>query len=190
MARPYYLLEEQRLRRNLALIADVARRSGCEIILAFKAFALWKTFPIFREYIGHTTASSPHEALLAWREFGSKAHTYSPAYEDDTFQTIVEASSHITFNSLSQYRHFWPKVKEAGAHAPEVGLRVNPEYSEIETDLYNPCAPGSRFGVRSTDLPRVLPEGITGFHCHNHCESDAGALVRSLAHLEAKFSPV
>lgn len=189
MARPYYLLEEQRLRRNLALIADVARRSGCEIILAFKAFALWKTFPIFREYIGHTTASSPHEALLAWREFGSKAHTYSPAYEDDTFQTIVEASSHITFNSLSQYRHFWPKVKEAGAHAPEVGLRVNPEYSEIETDLYNPCAPGSRFGVRSTDLPRVLPEGITGFHCHNHCESDAGALVRSLAHLEAKFSP-
>ena len=100
---PCYIIEEELLRRNLTLIADVAKRADVEIILAFKAFALWKSFPIFREYISHTTASSLYEAMLAKNEFGSKAHTYSPAYTDEEFDDIVECSSHITFNSLSQY---------------------------------------------------------------------------------------
>lgn len=183
---PCYVMEEDLLRKNLALIAGVARDAGVEIILAFKAFALWKSFPIFREYIGATTASSAHEARLAFEEFGSRAHTYSPAYTQDDFDTILHCSSHITFNSFTQYARFYPMVKASG-EAVSCGLRVNPEYSEIETELYNPCAPGSRFGVRACDMPPQLPEGIKGFHCHNHCESSAEALSRSLVHLEERF---
>ena len=212
MQTPYYLLEERLLRRNLALIKDVADRSGAEVILAFKAFALWKTFPIFREYIRHTTASSPDEARLAFEEFGSPAHTYSPAYTEHDFPVILRCSSHITFNSLSQFRRFAPLVAawndalpssspsevsvsagSAGGNRPPVslGLRVNPEYSEIETELYNPCAPGSRFGVLAADLPAPsqLPAAIEGFHIHCHCESSAEAFARTLVHIIDKFSP-
>ena len=157
---PYYLFEERLLRRNLSLIKHVAEESGAEIILAFKAFALWRTFPIFREYISHTTASSPYEARLAMEEFGSPAHTYSPAYTEQDFPTILACSGHITFNSLSQYRRFAPMVSEYNAQHPEkpvsCGLRVNPEYSEIETELYNPCAPGSRFGVLEEQLSEAV----------------------------------
>ena len=186
MTTPYYLLEESKLRRNLSLIRSIAERANVEFILAFKAFALWRTFPIFREYIHHTTASSPYEARLAYEEFGSKAHTYSPAYEEDTFDKIVRCSSHITFNSLSQYERFAPRAIAAGISC---GLRINPEYSEIETELYNPCAPGSRFGILAESLPPVLPEGIEGFHCHCHCESSSFALEHTLQHIEAKFGP-
>ena len=187
MNTPFYILEERLLRSNLSLIQDVSRRSGADIILAFKAFALWKTFPIFREYISHTTASSPYEAQLAYHEFGSKAHTYSPAYTDGTFDVILQCSSHITFNSLSQYQRFWPRVKGWGGDPISVGLRINPEHSEIETELYDPCAPGSRFGVLAEQLPEQLPEGIEGFHCHCHCESSAEALQHTLYYIEEKF---
>ncbi len=181
---PCYILEEKLLRRNLALIREVSERAGVEIILAFKAFALWKTFPIFREYIQHTTASSVWEARLALEEFGSPAHTYSPAYTDENFPEILRCSGYITFNSLSQYNHFYPLAKGKAS----CGLRINPEYSEIETALYNPCAPGSRFGVLAEDLPEKLPEGIDGFHCHCHCEDDSFTLERTLKHIEDKFA--
>ena len=182
---PCYVVEESLLRRNLTLIQSVAQRAGVEIILAFKAFALWKTFPIFREYISHTTASSLSEARLAAELFGSKAHTYSPAYTDEEFETIVSCSSHITFNTLSQYRHFYRQ----SLGRCSLGLRVNPEYSEIETELYNPCAAGSRFGILAADLPSSLPEGIEGFHIHCHCESGSDVFARTLKHIEEKFSP-
>lgn len=189
---PCYVLEEKLLRRNLSLIKRVADEAGVEIILAFKAFALWKTFPIFREYIKHTTASSLSEACLALKEFGSKAHTYSPAYDNSNFPTIVQCSSHITFNSLTQYERFYPMVQStcrvSGTGSVSLGIRVNPEYSEIETEIYNPCAPGSRFGVLAESLPETLPAGIEGFHCHCHCESSAEALKRTLVHLEDKFA--
>lgn len=181
---PCYILEEKLLRRNLSLIKHVADESGVEIILAFKAYALWKTFPIFREYINHTTASSLSEARLAFEQFGTKAHTYSPAYDSTNFPIIVDCSSHITFNSLTQHERFYPQTigKEISC-----GIRVNPEYSEIETEIYNPCAPGSRFGILADDLPEILPQGIEGFHCHCHCESSAESLERTLVHLEDKF---
>ena len=185
---PCYVMEEDLLRRNLSLIRSVADRAGVEIILAFKAFALWRTFPIFREYIHATTASSPYEARLALEEFGSKAHTYSPAYTEADFPEILRCSSHITFNSLSQYQRFWPQVQKAQEHI-SCGIRINPEYSEVETELYNPCAPGTRFGVMAEQLPAQLPQGIEGFHCHCHCESSSYELERSLAHIEEKFSP-
>ncbi len=189
MQTPYYIIEERLLRKNLALIQHVAQESGAEIILAFKAFALWKTFPIFREYISHTTASSLYEARLAKEEFGSLAHTYSPAYTERDMPGLLDCSGHITFNSLSQYERFRPIVEAYTAHPVSCGLRVNPEYSEIETELYDPCAPGSRFGVLAGGLPEILPEGIEGFHCHCHCESDAEALEHTLVHLEEKFGP-
>ena len=181
---PCYVVEESLLRRNLALIRSVAQRADVDIILAFKAFALWKSFPIFREYISHTTASSLFEARLAKEEFGSKAHTYSPAYTEEEFEEILDYSNHITFNSLSQYERFALKVQGRAS----VGLRVNPEYSEIETELYNPCAAGSRFGILAQDLPAQLPGDIEGFHIHCHCESGSDVFARTLIHIEEKFS--
>ena len=180
---PIYIIEEEKLRRNLQLIADVARRANVEIILAFKAFALWKTFPVFREYIHSTTASSLSEARLAAEEFGAPAHTYSPAYTDDEIDVMARCSSHLTFNSLSQYERFHDRVGDAS-----IGLRINPEYSEVETLLYNPCAPGTRFGVTADKLPDTLPADIEGFHCHCHCESGADVFERTLVHIEQKFS--
>ena len=127
LTRPAYVLEEKRLRRNLALIRDVAERSGVEIILAFKAYALWKTFPIFREYISSTTASSLSEARLAYEEFGAQAHTYSPAYTDYEIDDIARMSSHLTFNSLSQYERYHNRAKTVNPYL-KLGVRVNPEY--------------------------------------------------------------
>ena len=182
---PIYIIEERKLRRNLQLISDVARRADVEVILAFKAFALWKTFPVFREYIRSTTASSLSEAKLAFEEFGERAHTYSPAYTDGEFGEIVRCSSHLTFNSLTQYERLHRRVGQSTS----IGLRVNPEYSEVGTVLYNPCAPGTRFGVTADKLPEQLPQDIEGFHCHCHCESGADVLERTLEHIEEKFSP-
>jgi len=183
METPIYIIEEERLRRNLGLIASVASRTSSEWILAFKAFALWKTFPVFREYIRSTTASSLWEARLAAEEFGAKAHTFSPAYKEEEFEEIVRCSSHLTFNSLSQYERFHER-----AQGVSIGLRVNPEYSEVGTLLYNPCAPGTRFGVTADKLPEVLPEDVRGFHCHCHCESGSDVFERTLQHIEEKFA--
>ena len=184
---PMYIVEENLLRDNLSLIRDVAQRAGVEIIMAFKAFALWKTFPIVREYINSTTASSLSEARLAYEEFGAPAHTFSPAYTDSEIAQIAKCSSHLSFNSLSQYSRMREKAREANAQL-SFGLRVNPEYSEISTLLYNPCAPGTRFGVSADKLPSTLPSDIEGFHCHCHCESGADVFLRTLVHIEEKFA--
>ena len=184
---PMYIVEENLLRGNLSLIRDVAQRADIEIILAFKAFALWKTFPIIREYVSSTTASSLSEARLAYEEFGTPAHTFSPAYSDSEIGQIAECSSHLTFNSLSQYERMAAKARSANGNL-SFGLRVNPEYSEISTLLYNPCAPGTRFGVSADKLPATLPADIEGFHCHCHCESGSDVFQRTLVHIEDKFS--
>lgn len=183
---PCYVLEEKLLRRNLELIKNVAEAAGVEIILAFKAYALWKTFPIIREYIGATTASSLYEARLACEEFGSKAHTFSPAYTDYEIDEIARCSSHLTFNSLSQYERLHDRVKAVNTEL-SLGLRINPEYSEVGTALYNPCAPGTRFGITADKLPDRLSDDIDGFHCHCHCESGSDVFVRTLEHIADKF---
>ena len=184
---PYYILEEERLRANLSLIQRVASEAGIEIILAFKAYALWKTFPIFREYIQATTASSLYEARLAFEEFGNMAHTYSPAYTDGEIREIASMSSHLTFNSLTQYQRYQEIAREVNPKI-SLALRINPEYSEVGTDLYNPCAPGTRFGVTHDKLADTLPPFIEGFHCHCHCESGSDVFERTLVHIEEKFS--
>ena len=185
---PCYVLDETLFRRNLSLIRDVKERTGVEIILAFKAFALWKAFPLVREYISLSTASSIHEARLAYEEMGCLAHTYSPAYTDDTFDDILRYSSHITFNSLRQYEHFAARTA-ACEHPVSCGLRINPEFSDVAVDLYNPCAPGSRLGVTAEQLPEQLPAGIEGLHFHTLCESSSYDLERTLAVVEQRFSP-
>lgn len=186
--RPVYILEEAKLRNNLSLISSIAKEADIEIILAFKAYALWKTFPIFREYINATTASSLYEAKLGYHEFGAPTHTFSPAYTDYEIGEIAQCSSHLVFNSLSQFNRFHLQSKQANSNI-SIGLRVNPEYSEVETLLYNPCAAGTRFGVSADKLPQQLPADIEGFHIHCHCENDSDVFERTLQHIEDKFSP-
>ena len=185
---PCYVLDEQLLRDNLALIKSVKERAGVNIIMAFKAFSLWPAFPIVREYIPYSTASSIHEARLAWEEMGSLAHTYSPAYTEAEFPAILQYSSHITFNSFSQFERFLPLAKGADRKV-SLGIRINPEYSEVETDLYNPCAPGSRMGVIADQMPERLPEDIEGIHFHTLCESTSYNLEATLKAIEEKFAP-
>lgn len=183
---PCYVMEEKLLRNNLALIKRVKEEAGVNIILAFKAFALWKSFPIVREYIPYSTASSKFEAQLAFEEMGSPAHTYSPAYTKADFPAILKYSSHITFNSLSQFDRFYPLVKADG-RGISCGLRINPEFSDVETDLYNPCAPGSRMGIVRDLLGETLPEGVEGLHFHTLCESSSYDLERTLQEVDKKF---
>ena len=183
---PCYVMEEELLRRNLSLIKSVKERAGVNVILAFKAFAMWKAFPIVREYIPYSTASSKFEARLAFEEMGSRAHTYSPAYTEADFPEILRYSSHVTFNSLTQFERFYPMV-QADGNRVSCGLRINPEYSDVETDLYNPCAPGSRMGVVSDLLDGQLPDGVEGLHFHTLCESSSYDLEKTLGEVEKRF---
>lgn len=183
---PCYVIEESLLRRNLTLIKDVKERAGIEIIMALKAFAMWKVFPIVREYIPYATASSVYEARLVYEELGTPAHTYSPAYTEADFPHLLKCSSHITFNSLSQFERFYPMVVADGRRI-SCGLRINPEYSDVATDLYNPCAPGSRMGITSDKLPDQLPEGVEGLHFHTLCESSAQDMANTLQAVEQRF---
>lgn len=183
---PCFVMEEELLRNNLALIKSVKDRAGVNIILAFKAFAMWRSFPIIREYIPHSTASSVYEAQLAYEEMGSLAHTFSPAYTQENFPIFMKYSSHITFNSLSQFERFYPETLKSDKKI-SCGLRINPEYSVVETDLYNPATPGSRLGVSVDQLGTDLPEGIEGLHFHNLCESSSYDLEKTLEQIEVKF---
>jgi len=183
---PCYVLDEERFRKNLSLIKNVAGESGAEIILAFKGFAMWGVFDILKEYVSGAAASSPDEARLCFEKIGSPAHTYSPVYKQDDFNTILKYSSHITFNSLAQYNTFSGFLnKDRNNISP--GLRINPEFSEISHGLYNPCSPGSRLGITADDLGKSLPKGIEGFHFHVLFESDSVALEKVLKVVEAKF---
>lgn len=181
---PCFVLDEVKFRNNLELIRSVKDQAGIEIILAFKAFAMWSAFPIVREYIPCSTASSLAEARLAFEEMGSPAHTYAPAYSDKEFDEIMQYSSHITFNSLAQFEKFYPRTQ---FYNISCGLRINPEYSDVETDLYNPCSPGSRLGIIAENMGDKLPEGVEGLHFHTLCESNSFDLERTLLVVEQKF---
>lgn len=190
---PYYIVYEERLRRNMEIIADVAQRAGVKIIMALKANALWKSFDIIREYVADSTASSVNEALLSRDYLGGQVHGYCPVYTPGTFPVFLSTCSHITFNSLSQYGRFADELatwnKEHPDHRVSAGLRINPQCSVIETDIYNPCLPGSRFGVDVECMPAKLPAGIEGLHFHALCESTSFDLEKVLLAVEEKFTP-
>jgi len=181
---PCFVLDEVKFRNNLELIRSVKDQAGIEIILAFKAFAMWSAFPIVREYIPCSTASSLAEARLAFEEMGSPAHTYAPAYSDKEFDEIMQYSSHITFNSLAQFEKLYPRTQ---FYNISCGLRINPEFSDVGTDLYNPCSPGSRLGIIAEKLGNKLPTGVEGLHFHTLCESNSFDLERTLLVVEQKF---
>ena len=188
---PYYIIYEDKLRRNLNIIKDVGNSAGVEIIMAFKANALWKTFPVFREYGISSTASSLNELRLGIEELGKKVHSYCPAYTDETISEYLAGSSHITFNSLKQYELFKNRVEEYNAAHPgakvSCGVRINPQCEIVDTDIYNPCAPGSRFGITADIIGDNLPEGIEGFHFHALCESTSFDLEKVLDSVESNF---
>ena len=187
---PCYVMEESLLRRNLALIKSVRERADVDIIMAFKAFALWKSFPIIREYVDSCTASSLFEAHLAVKEFKARPHIYSPAYTEQDFPYLLAHGSHITFNSLSQYTrfaHYAEAEAKANHSKPSFGLRINAQFSAVDTDLYNPSKSGTRFGITADKLPAILPNGIEGFHCHTLCESSSHDLDNMLTAIENKF---
>ena len=188
---PYYIVYEDKLRKNLQLINDVEKRGKVKIIMAFKANALWKTFPIISEYVTSSTASSLNEMRLSLQYLGNDVHTYCPVYTENTFPEFLKGSSHITFNSIAQFNKYYPRVKSYNSDdnlkKVSCGIRVNPKCSVIETDIYNPCLPGSRFGVTTDALPDKLPEGIEGFHFHALCESSSYDLEKVLDALREQF---
>lgn len=185
IAAPAFVLEEAKLKANLEKIASVQQAADIDIILALKAFSNWPLFPLVHQYLKGATASSLAEARLIYEEMGCKAHTYSPAYLPEELAELLTYSSHITFNSLNQYRLHGAEAKAAGV---SVGLRVNPEYSEVETDLYNPASSTGRLGETLPNLAQGLPDGIEGLHFHTLCESSSYTFERTLAAFEQKFS--
>ncbi len=183
---PAYVLEEKLLRKNLELIRSVQERSGATIIVALKGFSMYRMFPMVKQYLSGATASSLNEARLIVEEMGCPAHTYCPAYKEEEFEEMMEYSSHLTFNSLGQYERYKDRVKGFPKKI-SMGLRINPEYAEVETDMYNPAIRGSRLGITRNLLGDTLPEGIEGLHSHTMCENDSYVLERTLVHIEEKF---
>jgi carboxynorspermidine decarboxylase len=181
---PCYVIDEHLLRSNLELIRQVKEAARIDVLVAFKAFSNWGVFPIFREYGFGASASSINEARLAVDELGVKAHTYSPAYDEKSIADILRYTSHISFNSINQLKKY---MKVANQKGVSIGLRVNPEYSDSTYDIYNPCKPGSRFGMTAEHLGETLPAGVEGFHFHTLFEADSFALERVLAVFLEKF---
>jgi carboxynorspermidine decarboxylase len=181
---PAYVLEETLLLNNLKLLQRVQQEAGVEIICALKGFSFYHVFPTVKNYLSGATASSLHEARLAFEEMGNKCHAYTPAYLPAEFDEFMSYASHMTFNSLNQVNQF---ASQAIANGISCGIRINPEYAEVETDMYNPCIAGSRLGIRRSDLGDRLPEGIEGLHSHTLCENDSYVLERTLAVIDAKF---
>lgn len=188
---PYYIVYEEKLLRNLKLLKKVEQEADVKIIMAFKANALWKTFPIINRYFSSSTASSLNEMQLSLDYLGHDVHAYCPVYTEKTFPKFLAGCSHITFNSLAQFHRFHPAIEQWNSDHPDcrvsAGIRVNPHCSVIETDIYNPCVPGSRFGESQEALSCGLPEGIDGIHFHALCESDSHDLAKVLHALEQQY---
>ncbi|WP_303850311.1 carboxynorspermidine decarboxylase [Seleniivibrio woodruffii] len=183
---PCYLISEDVIRRNCEILDGVQKRTGAKILLAMKAFALPKVFPLIAQYLHGVCASGPIEAQMGREEFGREVHTYSPAFKNEQMARTIEFSDHIVFNSVSQWHTHREAIAVSGRNI-EVGLRVNPGHAEVEVELYNPCLPGSRFGVNPEDLEGVDLTGISGLHFHAMCEQNADVLTRVLASFEKRF---
>ncbi|MBQ8928490.1 MAG: carboxynorspermidine decarboxylase [Oscillospiraceae bacterium] len=181
---PAYVLDEAALLRNLEILSDVQDRTGCKILLAQKAFSMFSVYPLCAQYLAGTTASGLYEARLAHEEFPGEVHVYAPAYKEEEFPELLQYADHICFNSLAQLSHF---KEHCGGKS--IGLRINPECSTQEDPIYDPCAPGSRLGVRADALTEEALEGVSGLHFHTLCEQGADALAITLGAVEKEFGP-
>ena len=184
---PCYVIDMEQLEINLEILKQVQTEAGCKIILALKGFAAFSTFPLISQYLAGTTASSVNEALLGQQEFGKEVHVYAPAYSEAGIESLLPIADHISFNSKNQFQRFKGQIEEAD-YDIQCGLRINPQYSEVEVALYDPCAPNSRLGVKADDIGDSNLQGISGFHFHTLCEQNADTLVRTLEVVEDKFS--
>jgi len=186
---PCYVVDEGLLKRNLEILDGVQKDAGCTIILALKGFAMFSVFPLVRKYLAGTTASSLNEARLGKEEFGGEVHVYAPAYEEGEFENILDHATCVSFNSFSQWEKFRSAAMARGAGV-KYGLRINPEHSEVKTTLYDPCAPGSRLGIKAAEFEERDLDGITGLHFHTLCELNSDALERTLEAVERKFGHI
>jgi carboxynorspermidine decarboxylase len=185
---PSYVVDERLLIRNLEILKSVQDRTGCKILLAQKGFSMYKTFPLIGQYLKGVTSSSLFEARLGREEMDSEVHIFSPAYREDEFDEILSLCDHVVFNSFSQWQRYKDTVQSCGKPI-SCGLRINPEYSETEPEIYNPCAKNSRMGITLQNFQPELLEGIEGLHFHTMCEQNADPLERTLDVVEKKFGP-
>lgn len=182
---PCYVVDEGLVEKNLQILSGVIKRTGCKIILAQKAFSMYKMYPLVAEYLHGATASGLYEARLGYEEMGKENHVFSPAYRDDEIDEIAEICDHVIFNSFSQLEKFKEKVLQAGK---KVGLRINPECSTQDGhDIYDPCATGSRFGITKEQFRPELLEGVSGLHFHTLCQQNSDDLAKTLEAVEEKF---
>ena len=188
---PYYLIDEAALERNLKILASVRKRAGVKILLAQKAFSAFDTYPLVSKYLDGTTASGIYEARLAHEEMPTREnHVFNPAFTDEEFAEVTKWCDHIVLNSVSQTRRFTRLLNRLTAQSrnrPSLGLRVNPGYSEVSTEIYNPCVKGSRLGVPRAFIQEGDLDGVEGLHFHTMCEQGADVLARTLPHFEEKF---
>ncbi|HML48368.1 MAG TPA: carboxynorspermidine decarboxylase, partial [Clostridia bacterium] len=182
---PCYLIDEAAVRQNLAILRDVGRESGGRILLAQKAFSMFRLYPMMAQYLQGTTASGLYEARLGHDCFGGETHIFSPAFDESTFDEVLSLCRHIVFNSFAQWERFQERALAAGASC---GMRVNPAHSTQEHGIYDPCAPGSRLGVLRGQFREDLLDGLEGLHFHTLCEQDADALEETLAAFEDQFA--
>jgi carboxynorspermidine decarboxylase len=183
---PCYVCDESVLESNLRVVRRLQQKTDCKVLLALKAFAMHSIFPKLREHLHGTAASSLHEARLGYEDFGGSVHCFAPAYRDDEIDSLIDYSSHMVFNSFSQWRRFKHKVMSRTS-SPLCAIRINPEHSEVETEIYDPCAPGSRFGVTRRDFLSDQLQGISGLHFHTLCGSNSDALLRTVNKIEERF---
>ena len=187
---PCYAVDERLIEKNMKILRSVSERTGCKVLLAQKAFSMYSLYPMMAKYLDGTTASGLYEARLGYEEMGDReVHIFSPAYRPDEFEEITEICGHIVFNSFSQLRRFAPYLDRAAEKGREieVGMRVNPEYSETETEIYNPCAGISRLGVKEADFDEEMLSRLSGLHFHTMCEQDSDVLERTIPHFEKRF---
>ncbi|PRM88250.1 carboxynorspermidine decarboxylase [Aliarcobacter cryaerophilus] len=181
---PAYVCEEELLENNLKLLKRVQDETGVKILLALKGFAMYSTFDLCKKYLQGCCASGLHEALLAKEEFGGEVHTYSPAFKDEEIDEIISISNHLVFNSFNQLKRY----KDKAFKKVSLGVRLNPEYSSVEVDLYNPCAPNSRLGITKANFDESQLQYLEGFHFHALCEQNVDALEGALGNFEKNFS--
>ena len=183
---PSYLVDQRLLIKNLELLASVKERTGCKILLAQKAFSMFSVYPLIAKYLDGVTSSGVMEARLGYEEMGKEVHTYAPAFADHEMDDVIRYSDHIVFNSFHQWNKFKDKVKSSGKQI-ECGLRLNPKYSEIDTDIYNPCFTGSRLGITPEQFQPDQLDGIDGLHFHTMCEQNSDTLERTLKVVDDTF---